>query len=101
MSGEVISIEDFRKSAALLGKETTDRDQHRARHLLNKHLLRVLSEARAKDLSMNLISMALFSEAVSALSANDWEPDEMVLGIREMEAEDFFNNDDEEEDDDE
>ena len=61
----------------------------------------MLAEARAKDLSMALISMALFSEAVSALSANDWTGAEMRTWILEMEAEGLFNNDDDEETDDE
>ena len=99
MSGSVISMEDFRKSAALIGDDAEDGDSDRARHILHKHLLKMLSEARAKDVGMALVSMALFTEAVSALSANGWEPDEMVTWIRELEADNFFNDDNEEDDD--
>jgi len=101
MSASVISIEDFRKSAALVGADGEDGDSDRARHILHKHLLRMLSEARAKDIGMALVSMALFTEAVSALSANEWEPDEMITWIRELEADNFFNDDDEGENEDE
>ncbi len=101
MSGSVISIEDFRKTAALLGDEAADDDSDRARQVLHKHLLRMLAEARTKDLGMGAVSMALFIEAVSALSANGWSADEMVTWVRELEADDFFNEDNEENDDDE
>ncbi len=94
----VISMENFRKSAALLGRDTDDDQADVARHVLHKHLLRMLAEARTKDVSMLVISMALFTEAVSALSANDWTPDEMVTWIRELDADDFFNHEEENED---
>ncbi len=94
----VISMENFRKSAALLGRDTDDDQADVARQVLHKHLLRMLAEARTKDVSMLVISMALFTEAVSALSANDWTPDEMVTWIRELDADDFFNHEEENED---
>ena len=99
VSGSVISMADFRKSAALVGATTDDEDSDKARHILHKHLLKMLAESKAKDVSMALVSMALFTEAVSALSANEWEPDEMVTWIRELEAENFFNDDEEETED--
>ena len=98
MSATVISMADFRKSAALVGATTDDEDSDKARQILHKHLLRMLSESKAKDVSMALVSMALFTEAVSALSANEWAPDEMVTWIRELEAENFFNDEEETED---
>ena len=94
----VISMENFRKSAALLGRDTDDDQADVARQVLHKHLLRMLAEARTKDVSMLVISMALFTEAVSALSANDWTPNEMVTWIRELDADDFFNHEEENED---
>jgi len=58
----------------------------------------MLREARHKGIPLGLLSMGLFTEAVSALHANEWEPQEISKWLSELQNEGFFDPIDEEED---
>ena len=92
MSGEIISMEDFRKSAALVGEDTQDADEmaREAQAVLTKYFLPMLRDAQHRGIPMSLLSMSLFSEAVSALHANSWEPEEIVQWLQELITTGFF-----------
>ena len=92
MSGEIISLEDFRKSAALVGQDTTDADEQarEAQAVLTKYFIPMLRDAQQRGISMQLMSMSLFTESVSALVANDWTPEEIAQWLQELITTGFF-----------
>lgn len=101
MSGEVISMDDFRKSQALVdaGSETdVDDSMAEASAVLHKFLMGALHESRKKNIPLMVMSMVLFTEGASALVANDWEIEEIVQWLRELEGNGFFEYDDEDDD---
>ena len=100
VSGEVISMDDFRKSAAMVGSENDlDEEMRETQALIHKHLVVLLREVRHRDVPMGLVAMNLFTEACSALHACEWEPDEISKWLNELTNDGFFNRDEDDEDD--
>jgi len=93
MSGEVISMDDFRKAAAMHGggsDRDVDEEMGEASAILHKHLLAMLREVKHREIPIGLISMGLFTEAVSALHSCDWTPEEMTAWLTQLNNEGFF-----------
>ena len=102
MSGEVISMDNFRKAAAMHGggsDRDADEDMREANAILHKHLMAMLREVRQREIPIGLISMGLFTEAVSALHSCDWEPEEMSTWLSQLNNEGFFEPTEEGEED--
>jgi len=88
----VISMEDFRKSAAMVGSDNdADEEMREANAILHKHLLAMLREVRHRDIPIGLVSMGLFTEAVSALHSCEWEPEEISKWLSQLNNEGFFD----------
>ena len=93
MSGEAISMESFKKSAALLGEDTSPVESMvETTAIVHQHLTALIEQASEEGVSLGMVSMGLFIEAMSALIANDWTIDEIQVWINELNQSGMFSD---------
>ena len=95
MSGEIISMESFKKSAALLGEgsaATPVEAMVDSTALVHQHLTALIEQASEEGVSLGMVSMGLFIEAMSALIANDWTINEIHIWINELNQSGMFTD---------
>ena len=94
MSGEIISIADFKDAARELGEEVehkalVEKDILRVNSIVEKHLMSCMDEIRAEGLDPHEMAHAVLVDGVVGLKHFGWELSEVCDFIN-----DVFNDDD-------
>lgn len=94
MSGEIISIADFKDSARELGEEVehkalVEKDILRVNSIVEKHLMDCMTEIRVEGLDPHEMAHAVLVDGVVGLKHFGWEISEVCDFIN-----DVFNDDD-------
>jgi hypothetical protein len=94
MSGEIISIADFKDSARELGEEVehkalVEKDILRVNSIVEKHLMSCMDEIREAGLDPHEMAHAVLVDGVVGLKHFGWELSEVCDFIN-----DVFNDDD-------
>ncbi len=99
MSGEIISIADFKDSAREIGEEVshpalTEKDILRVNSIVEKHLMSCMEDIRREGLDPHEMAHAVLVDGVVGLKHFGWELSEICDFIN-----DVFNDEDNTEDD--
>ena len=100
MSGEVISMQSFRKSQMLhdsgTDEESFDEDMLKAHELIQKTMKTLVDSAAKRSVNFHLLSYQIFLEGLVAVESHGWTPEEMIERIRSLEEKGFFDDEEEE-----
>lgn len=99
MSGEVISMQSFRKSQMMSegGEDTYEEDMIKAHDLIQKTMKGLVESAAKRSINFHLLSYQIFLEGLIAVESHGWTTDEMIERIRSLEKKGFFDEEEEEE----
>jgi len=100
VSGEVISMQSFRKSQMMSdeGEEAYEEDMIKAHDLIQKTMKGLVESAAKRSINFHLLSYQIFLEGLIAVESHGWTTDEMIERIRSLERKGFFEEMEEEED---
>ena len=98
MSGEVISMQSFRKSQMMSegGEDTYEEDMIKAHDLIQKTMKGLVESAAKRSINFHLLSYQIFLEGLIAVESHGWTTDEMIERIRSLERKGFFDDAEEE-----
>ena len=98
MSGEVISMQSFRKSQMMSegGEDTYEEDMIKAHDLIQKTMKGLVESAAKRSINFHLLSYQIFLEGLIAVESHGWTTDEMIERIRSLEKKGFFDDAEEE-----
>jgi hypothetical protein len=99
VSGEVISMQSFRKSQMMSegGEDTYEEDMIKAHDLIQKTMKGLVESAAKRSINFHLLSYQIFLEGLIAVESHGWTTDEMIERIRSLEKKGFFDEEEEEE----
>ena len=98
MSGEVISMQSFRKSQMMgddEGEDAYEDDMIKAHELIQKTMKGLVESAAKRSINFHLLSYQIFLEGLVAVESHGWTPDEMIERIRSLEKKGFFDEEEE------
>ncbi len=98
MSGEVISMQSFRKSQMMSdeGEEAYEEDMIKAHDLIQKTMKGLVESAAKRSINFHLLSYQIFLEGLIAVESHGWTTDEMIERIRSLERKGFFEEEEDE-----
>ena len=104
MSGEVITMADWRRSQMLTkGGDTEARlkeDLAKAQTLFYRHLRRCSKDCEAAGVSLHALGLAIFHESLIALWHHGWDAEDIKARIDVLIEDGWFDALDEDEEDD-